>query len=121
VRYIRHKDILFNPSTPEGVDNAHVRQAKNRNKNTAGSDDMRQLERGRSNQTRLEDDDSGPSRSAQGSARHGGKPTGVVRYTSNDQGDSPTIPRFDFPRVRFTVIQRAYNCILLYITNFVLL
>jgi histone H3/H4 len=92
VRSIRHEDIFFNPSTPEGIGNAHVRQAINKNKNTAGLDAMRQLERGIENQTRLAYVDTGPSQSAQGSARHGGgdvaigfargKPTGVTRGTT---------------------------------------
>jgi hypothetical protein len=79
VRSIRQEDKLFIPSTPECVDDAHARQAKNRNMNTTGLDALRQLERGRGNQA---DDDPGPSRSAQGSARHGGKPTGVARGTT---------------------------------------
>jgi hypothetical protein len=91
-RSIRHEDILVNPSTPEGVDDAHTRKARNRNNNTAGLDALPQLESGRGNQTRLADGDPGPSRSAQGSARHGGgdlaigfargKPTGVTRGTT---------------------------------------
>jgi hypothetical protein len=55
---------------------------KKRNKNTAGLDAMRQLDRERGNQTRLEHGDLGPIILSQGSARHGGKPTGVAKGTS---------------------------------------
>jgi hypothetical protein len=82
VRSIRHEDKLFNPSTPGGVDEAHERQAKKRNKNTAGLDALRQLERGRGNRKKSADGDPGPSRLSQGSARHGGKPTDVTRGTA---------------------------------------
>jgi hypothetical protein len=84
--------MLCNPSTPEGVDDAHTRRERNRNNNTADLDALHQLEMGRGNQTRLVDGDPGPSRSAQGSARYGGvdveigfaigKPTGVARGTT---------------------------------------
>jgi hypothetical protein len=44
VKYIQHEDKMFNPSTtPEGVDFAHERQVKNRNKNAEGVDALRQV------------------------------------------------------------------------------
>jgi hypothetical protein len=70
VRSIRHKYKHFNPSTPGGVDEAHERQAKKRNNNTAGLDALRQLERGRGNRKSSADGDLGPSRLSQGRARH---------------------------------------------------
>jgi hypothetical protein len=60
VRSIQNEDKLLNPCTPEGVDGAHQRQLKNRNNNTEGLDALRQVERGRGNQTSLADDDLGP-------------------------------------------------------------
>jgi hypothetical protein len=82
VRSIQQEDKLFNPSTSGGVDEAHERQAKNRNTNTAGLGALCQFERGRGHQTRLVYGDLGPSQSTQGSARHGGKPTVVAKGTT---------------------------------------
>jgi hypothetical protein len=60
VRSFRHEDILFNPSIPEGIELAHKKQTINRNRNSEGVDALRQVERGRGNETRLADDDLGP-------------------------------------------------------------